>query len=974
MGRTAPKRAKQSAAAKEPTATASDAKLEVKDWARAAVLEGSGVDIQAIRDPFFKLFMDWLQETATPEQRQEIVQSGNVVIKNPSAVNKAKATAIIAKMAQGAGILYQINPALQNNITAYTELALLAVEAQIKLEEAVQHADAPRVSQGAGDCNCDAVDSMAHKFEKLAAECSCVDCQGEEAIAESEAALLCADDLDEEMLDEIKTARRYNAQFSKPPTTPSPSVRKTLIDKAVRRRDDEESPSSMEALLCFFGLRKPFSSTPLHDLSPIRIKDMKVPATHTGRYLLTRIISDPVYGQCLSFIVEDQDGRAEHVCIFNYPITDLETGADLDELFPQGQVLVIREPTFVRAFKGKSIVIRVDSPTDCLFLPPSAALLDGATWRTDPPGYPALTSVEALRLNGNSSMASLSFACAAKAYSDALALEPTPEERLVLALNRAQAHFQLENFAACYRDASIVLAYLDQGVKGPPSAEKKARFRRATALHRMRRFERALEEYELVLELDDAQSQAKESKLAIERMLEQSLTGDFDWAAIGSRRQEFDDTFDLGDYFGPIEVADMPDRLGGRGVIATRDIKVGELLLVETVFCVGTPDCDDQEYGYDLRTSTLFEAAKANLVSQLAKRIVDDPRAASLIYAVYGGRSYPPTGTLSFDMQDKDEPSLFPLSVDVDIERLEAIVHHNAVNLEQPELKYANYRETIQSGLFLGASAFNHSCAANALWEISNKFVFVRARTPIKAGDEVTVPYIPLDAPKRLFHEIMQAHFGPSGCRCSECAAERDESLETKILRLQLIDSEYPRVVAAMRDPANGTFGKRVALRSRLRQIIEKLDESYTPSSRKIRDSLSQHYSAYAFMSEMRTPADYKMLVENELKSLTCLGADLTVGPAKVEIVSLPVRDKNEELHIRFLYLARDACFATFIPNREREVRKWLRAAWQASFLMYGWTWEYFVERERAPIHKFNLHFFLASSKRARTAVIAGAL
>lgn len=171
----------------------------------------------------------------------------------------------------------------------------------------------------------------------------------------------------------------------------------------------------------------------------------------------------------MSFVVEDQDGRAEHVCIFNHPLERLLTGNVLDQLLPIGQALVIREPVFARALRGKSIVIRIDSPTDYAFLPQSAALLDGAKWASELP-EPNL-SVELLRLKGNEHMGGGFYGCAVKVYSDALALEPTPEERLVLALNRAQAHLHLDNFASCHRDASIVLAYLAQGVTGPPLAE-----------------------------------------------------------------------------------------------------------------------------------------------------------------------------------------------------------------------------------------------------------------------------------------------------------------------------------------------------------------------------------------------------------------------------------------------------------------------------------------------------------------------
>ena len=289
-----------------------------------------------------------------------------------------------------------------------------------------------------------------------------------------------------------------------------------------------------------------------------------------------------VSGQCLSFVVEDQDGRAEHICIFNHPVEGLYTGDVLDELLPVGQVLVIREPVFVKALRGKSIVIRVDSPTDYALLPPSAALLDGAKWAYDIPQ--AEESVEALRLRGNEHMGEGSYELAAKGYSDALALDPTPEERLVLALNRAQAHLQAENYASCHRDASIVLAYLAQGVTGPPSAEKKALYRRASALHKLRRFERAVEEYKRVFQMDLEQDGALLGHAAVEIALEESRTGVYDWDRLDP--DEIADVADLtiGDFFGPVKVVDMPQRQGGRGVVATRDIQAGELLLGMSLF------------------------------------------------------------------------------------------------------------------------------------------------------------------------------------------------------------------------------------------------------------------------------------------------------------------------------------------------------------------------------------------------------
>ena len=152
-------------------------------------------------------------------------------------------------------------------------------------------------------------------------------------------------------------------------------------------------------------------------------------------------------------------------------------------------------------------------------------------------------------------------------------------------MNRAQAHLQAENYASCHRDASIVLAYLAQGVTGPPSAEKKALYRRASALHKLRRFERAVEEYKRVFQMDLEQDGALLGHAAVEIALEESRTGVYDWDRLDP--DEIADVADLtiGDFFGPVKVVDMPQRQGGRGVVATRDIQAGELLLGMSLFC-----------------------------------------------------------------------------------------------------------------------------------------------------------------------------------------------------------------------------------------------------------------------------------------------------------------------------------------------------------------------------------------------------
>lgn len=114
----------------------------------------------------------------------------------------------------------------------------------------------------------------------------------------------------------------------------------------------------------------------------------------------------------------------------------------------------------------------------------------------------------------------------------------------------------------------------------------------------------------------------------------------------------------------------------------------------------------------------------------------------------------------------------------------------------------------------------------------------------------------------------------------------------------------------------------------------------------------------------MHNTADYKNLVEYELRSLRCLDAEFVVGPTKVEIVALPLGSGAEKLHLRFLYLARD-CLLCGVPQVEREEHEWIRAAWQVTNMTWGWSWNYFKEREAATLLQCDLRRFVTSWRPA---------
>lgn len=294
----------------------------------------------------------------------------------------------------------------------------------------------------------------------------------------------------------------------------------------------------------------------------------------------------------VTVVVEDQDGRAgvgffhaclpagfagprsrltpcsrrsENLSIYKLALHGVETGPDLDALFPRGAVLAIREPTYKPNQNGLCHLVRIESPTDYEILSPEHPLVKGARWATPSLATPRSASID-FKAVGNRYFSDKKDLLAVKAYSDGLDATDDASKRLVLFLNRSQAHLRLGHFASALRDTSAVLGLLDSEVPGPPLAEVKATLRGARALEGMRQLTRAREAFARVLELDSTSADAQSGLQRVDKMLHQSRTGEYDWRElhkVAARQQ-----LAVGDYVGPVKAVVIDGRGGGRGVVA----------------------------------------------------------------------------------------------------------------------------------------------------------------------------------------------------------------------------------------------------------------------------------------------------------------------------------------------------------------------------------------------------------------------
>lgn len=230
---------------------------------------------------------------------------------------------------------------------------------------------------------------------------------------------------------------------------------------------------------------------------------------------------------------------------------------------------------------------------------------------------------------------------AEEAYSQGLATSPPPscDHQFSLLLGRAAARLELQAFKLAYRDTVTALELLhlstplDSNALIPsPDSKGRGLLLRAQAEEGLRIFPIALASYEEVLSLVMNDKEAEKGRSRTLRRLEEAEQANYDWA---ERFQLALDVHacprqDVADFLGPFKVERIAERGGGRGVLAMRDIKRGELLLVEKAFAIVYP----------------WEVEDGDIDGEIARRIVgklkEDGSLARGMMSLYAGPAYSP--------------------------------------------------------------------------------------------------------------------------------------------------------------------------------------------------------------------------------------------------------------------------------------------------------------------------------------------
>lgn len=266
--------------------------------------------------------------------------------------------------------------------------------------------------------------------------------------------------------------------------------------------------------------------------------------------------------------VEDSEGRLAYLKLFNYVTLIDATQEERESVLPIGTALLIREPSYASNFSVPKLpFIRVDTPSDLLFLDGDHPILREVTWKSKLTIPVQPSTGEAWRAAALKSFKAKGWFYCAIAFSNCIKLGHDVQTSR---LNRSEAYLRLGWNNSAFHDSKDAL---DSGTL-TEDLKKKAVVRMIKAQYARQQYDSILE---LVKLLPEGDLSALEWATKATRRIEEQTTGNFDWNAIFRGAQSPHYSPDVADFTGPVEVKVGSN--GMRGTFVTRDVKAGELLV-----------------------------------------------------------------------------------------------------------------------------------------------------------------------------------------------------------------------------------------------------------------------------------------------------------------------------------------------------------------------------------------------------------
>ncbi len=476
-----------------------------------------------------------------------------------------------------------------------------------------------------------------------------------------------------------------------------------------------------------------YSDKVIEELKPIRLNEMMAPKLHTGNYLICRTISKAI--KSIMVLVEDLDGNVETLQLKN--LTKSELSTDLNDLLPEGTLLVIKEPYIKYGLNLNTPYICCDSPSDVLIIDETNELLNGTEWFKK---Y-GQTEFEMFKSKGGISYENKNYESSLRDYRRASSIEPCNS---VVNSDISAVLIKLERYqeALTHAHRSYILEPSD-----------KAMFCMGVSAYGLRDWKMAIDCFKRVRNPNLCTEKIGE---CIERLGE-AASASYNWLKMLQKSQNIRHSrLDVADFIGPVVAANITGK--GKGLVATRPIEPGELLLVSKAFSSSyVSECDAILSSYNSITNQLNTPSEGLNMRNAMVNLKNNTDSASSLYDLFCGDPR--------NRYQKPQNTIVDTNRIVKICLLNAFMSDSAVDTVNDGL----------IGLWVFPALINHSCQANCYRTFYSDIMAVRSLRKIEENEEVTFEYIDVSSLSFQDRNKQLLEYYQFTCDCKLCETDKSD-------------------------------------------------------------------------------------------------------------------------------------------------------------------------------------------------------
>lgn len=491
------------------------------------------------------------------------------------------------------------------------------------------------------------------------------------------------------------------------------------------------------------------------ELKYCNLSDLVIGERAVGKKIKGKIVSVPL--KKVGVILAIEVGKSAIQVTFYNSVPLNATQELLNAKYAMGSEIVILEP-YVKMYCPTFFGIRVDNPQDVVFS------YDYLTVEK-----PLLASPVHLIEEGNSHFKKQNLELAYRYYTLSLSRADNEQDLASLARaygNRSEVHLREGRWFAAWNDAESALKIESSNVKN--------HLRNGKALLELGLYEKAKTAFEL--------SGEKHCAELCEKLIMQE-NGKFDFGKVFLQNENEP----LADYVAPfIECVRLPNK--GRGLIAKKDVKAGELLMVcKPIVHTSLPDAEDEEllstqFDWE-RTKTVNSAGMQENVVKLCMKALDYPQFLYQLYVLAEAKVSNQNQNVSVNFNEYSASKLSELRKEtipsLDVNRVRGVIETNSFGGEGT------------SSLYFQSSFLNHSCTPNVriVHPANRKMQILLAVRDVKEGEELTVSYfVPNIKDFSLIEDRKRMeNWGFTSCGCDLCLLLDEKKHELVRLKQEML-------------------------------------------------------------------------------------------------------------------------------------------------------------------------------------------